>query len=118
MIKEPSELLGEAIRANGYNGISFPDPFAALEVIKKHHEQYSLVILDYKRYHNRMWICWKIAEIDNTIKLIVIREYDEIVDNTLKVDVFAKPIKVSNLIEIVEYPYGLYPRRKDCIVKG
>jgi hypothetical protein len=31
----------------------------------------------------------------------MIREYDEIVDNTLKVDVFAKPIKVSNLIEIV-----------------
>lgn len=48
-----------------------------------------------------MWICWKIAEIDNTIKLIMIRAYDEIVDNTLKLGVFAKPLKVSSLIEIV-----------------
>lgn len=49
MIKEFSKLFGETIRANGYNLISFTDPLAALEVIKKHHEQYSLVILNYKR---------------------------------------------------------------------
>ena len=43
----------------------------------------------------------KNAEIDNTIKLIIIRAYDEIVDNTLKLGVFAKSLKVSSLIEIV-----------------
>ena len=48
-MKDFSKLFGEEIRANGYNLTNFTDPLVAWEVIKKHHEQYYLVILNYKR---------------------------------------------------------------------
>ena len=41
-------LFEEVLRINGYNVIGFLDPVPTFEYIKLHHEEYSLVISDYK----------------------------------------------------------------------
>ena len=45
----------------------------------------------------------KIAEIDPRIKMILITAYNDIVNNTLNLELIHKPIKIIELVQIINH---------------
>jgi two-component SAPR family response regulator len=45
----------------------------------------------------------KIAEIDPRIKMILITAYNDIVNNTLNLELIRKPIKINELVQIINH---------------
>lgn len=95
-------LFETVLRINGYNVIGFLDPIPAFEYIKVHHEDYSLVLTDYRM--PKMSGCEfvnKIEKLDNRIRIIIITALNT-VNNSLKVPIIFKPIRMSHLLGIVK----------------
>lgn len=96
-------LFEEVLRINGYNVIGFLDPVPALEYIKLHHQEYSLVISDYKMpTMSGCEFVKKIEELDNRIRIIIITALHHVVNNSLKVPIIFKPITMGHLLDLVK----------------
>jgi DNA-binding NtrC family response regulator len=97
-------LFTEIIRENGYPVIGFTKPSSFVEYLRIHKDEIDLILIDYKL--PQMTGCdlaKKIAEIDPRIKMIVITAYNDIVNNTLNLELIRKPIKINELVQIINH---------------
>jgi DNA-binding NtrC family response regulator len=97
-------LFTEIIRENGYPVIGFTKPSSFVEYLRIHRDEIDLILIDYKL--PQMTGCdlaKKIAEIDPRIKMIVITAYNDIVNNTLNLELIRKPIKINELVQIINH---------------
>jgi DNA-binding NtrC family response regulator len=95
-------LFTEIIRENGYPVIGFTKPSSFVEYLRIHRDEIDLILIDYKL--PQMTGCdlaKKIAEIDPRIKMILITAYNDIVNNTLNLELIHKPIKINELVQII-----------------
>lgn len=95
-------LFTEIIRENGYPVIGFTKPSSFVEYLRIHRDEIDLILIDYKL--PQMTGCdlaKKIAEIDPRIKMILITAYNDIVNNTLNLELIRKPIKINELVQII-----------------
>jgi DNA-binding NtrC family response regulator len=85
-------LFTEIIREHGYPVIGFTNPISFVEYLRIHREEIDLILIDYKL--PQMTGCdlaKKIVEIDPRIKMILITAYNDIVNNTLNLELIHKP---------------------------
>jgi two-component system response regulator HydG len=97
-------LFTEIIRENGYPVIGFTKPSSFVEYLRIHRNEIDLILIDYKL--PQMTGCdlaKKIAEIDPRIKMILITAYNDIVNNTLNLELIRKPIKINELVQIINH---------------
>jgi DNA-binding NtrC family response regulator len=97
-------LFTEIIRENGYPVIGFTKPSSFVEYLRIHKDEIDLILIDYKL--PQMTGCdlaKKIAEIDPRIKMILITAYNDIVNNTLNLELIRKPIKINELVQIINH---------------
>ena len=97
-------LFTEIIRENGYPVIGFTNPSSFVEYLRIHRDEIDLILIDYKL--PQMTGCdlaKKIAEIDPRIKMILITAYNDIVNNTLNLELIRKPIKINELVQIINH---------------
>lgn len=95
-------LFTEIIREDGYHVIGFTNPSSFVEYLRIHRDEIDLILIDYKL--PQMTGCdlaKKIAEIDPRIKMILITAYNDIVNNTLNLELIHKPIKIIELVQII-----------------
>ena len=98
------QLFEDILEANGYNVTGFTKPLVALEYIKENHDEFDLILSDYKMIPiNGCDLARKIiTELDAKIKVIIITAANDIGDNHLKLQVYFKPVIMNKLIEIVK----------------
>ena len=98
------QLFEDILEANGYNVTGFTKPLVALEYIKENHDEFDLILSDYKMIPiDGCDLARKIiTELDTKIKVIIITAANDIGDNHLKLQVYFKPIIMNKLIEIVK----------------
>ena len=97
-------LFTEIIRENGYPVIGFTKPSSFVEYLRIHRDEIELILIDYKL--PQMTGCdlaKKIAEINPRIKMILITAYNDIVNNTLNLELIRKPIKINELVQIINH---------------
>ena len=97
-------LFIEIIRENGYPVVGFTKPSSFVEYLRIHRDEIELILIDYKL--PQMTGCdlaKKIAEIDPRIKMILITAYNDIVNNTLNLELIRKPIKINELVQIINH---------------
>jgi DNA-binding NtrC family response regulator len=97
-------LFTEIIRENGYPVIGFTKPSSFVEYLRIHRDEIDLILIDYKL--PQMTGCdlaKKIAEINPRIKMILITAYNDIVNNTLNLELIRKPIKINELVQIINH---------------
>ena len=102
--KDILTLFTEIIRENGYPVIGFTTPSSFVEYLRIHRDEIDLILIDYKL--PQMTGCdlaKKIAEIDPRIKMILITAYNDIVNNTLNLELIRKPIKINELVQIINH---------------
>jgi DNA-binding NtrC family response regulator len=95
-------LFTEIIREHGYPVIGFTNPISFVEYLRIHREEIDLILIDYKL--PQMTGCdlaKKIVEIDPRIKMILITAYNDIVNNTLNLELIHKPLKIIELVQII-----------------
>jgi len=95
-------LFTEIIRENGYPVIGFANPNSFVEYIRIYRDEIDLILIDYKLPQmTGCELAEKIVEIDPRIKMILITAYDDIVNNTLNLELIRKPIKIIELVQII-----------------
>jgi len=95
-------LFTEIIRENGYPVIGFANPNSFVEYIRIHRDEIDLILIDYKLPQmTGCELAEKIVEIDPRIKMILITAYDDIVNNTLNLEPIRKPIKIIEIVQII-----------------
>jgi DNA-binding NtrC family response regulator len=95
-------LFTEIIRKHGYSVIGITNPSSFVKYLRIHRHEIDLLLIDYKL--PQMTGCdlaKKIIEIDPTIKMILITAYNDIVNNTLNLELIHKPIKINELVQII-----------------
>ena len=97
------QLFKDILSTNGYNVAGFTDPLSALKDIQENQEEYDLILSDYKMTPiNGCDLAKKIAEVNNSITIIIITAANDIGNNPLKLQVYFKPLLMSKLIDIVK----------------
>ena len=98
------QLFEDVLTTNGYNVAGFTNPLLALKHIKENHEEFDLILCDYKMpYLSGCDFARKIAtEVNTTITIIIITAANDIGINPLKLQVYFKPLKMNKLIDIVQ----------------
>lgn len=97
------QLFKDMLSTNGYNVVGFTDPLSALEAIQENQEEYDLILSDYKMTPlDGCDKAKKIAEVNTSIRIIIITAANDIGNNTLKLQVYFKPLIMSKLIEIIK----------------
>ena len=100
--KDIVELFKEAIETSSYKTIGFTSPLSALDYITDCHDELGLVLIDYEMPEMKgCELARKISEIDSHIKMILITAYNDIVNNTLNLELILKPIKLTHLLRII-----------------
>jgi DNA-binding NtrC family response regulator len=95
-------LFTEIIRENGYPVIGFVNPNSFVEYLRIHRDEIDLILIDYKLPQmTGCELAKKIVEIDPRIKMILITAYDDIGNNTLNLELIRKPIKIIELVQII-----------------
>lgn len=95
-------LFASFLRENGYDVISFTDPFLLLDYIHHHDNKFRLLLIDYKM--PRITGCElanKIAEINPKIEIVLITAVNDIVKNNLNLELIHKPLRMHQLLHIV-----------------
>jgi DNA-binding NtrC family response regulator len=85
-------LITEIRREHGYPVIGFTNPIFFVEYLRIHREEIDLILIDYKLPQiTGCDLAKKIVEIDPRIKMILITAYNDIVNNTLNLELIHKP---------------------------
>ena len=73
--EDNASLFTEVLRLYGYNTYGYTNPLLALDTIKDYHNEVVMVIADYSmRFMNGCELGKRIQEIDNRIKIILIKK--------------------------------------------
>ena len=94
-------LYTEFIKLNGYIVIGFENPYFLIDYICENPEL-KFIIIDYRM--PQMTGCElanQIHTLNPNIKIAFVTGYDHIVNNLLNLEIFKKPLTVSQIIEIV-----------------
>jgi len=97
-------LFSDYLQKFGYETIPFNNPVDALNHLNtSNNSNCSLVISDYKMTPiDGCDLAKKIAEVNNSITIIIITAANDIGNNPLQLQVYFKPLIMSKLIEIVK----------------
>jgi two-component SAPR family response regulator len=95
-------LFTVVLQENGYHIIGFTNPLLALDYIHEHPFEFDLIIIDYKMQPIKgCELSNKISTINQKIKMVLITAYDDIINNSLNLEIVKKPITNTKLIEII-----------------
>ena len=95
-------LFTDVISMQGYLVIGFENPYYLIDYINEYPEQLKFIIIDYKM--PQMTGCElanQVNEINPNIRMAFVTGYDNIVNNTLNLEIFKKPLTVPKIIEVV-----------------
>ena len=95
-------LFTDVINMQGYLVIGFVNPYFLIDYINENPEQLKFIIIDYRM--PQMTGCElanQINKINPKIKMVFVTGYDKIVNNTLNLEIFKKPLTVPQIIEVV-----------------
>jgi len=97
------QLFKEVLKGTGYTVVTFNNPILAIEYIKKYHEQFRLILTDYRMEPiSGCELAHKINDIDKRIRVIIITALNSIGTNPLKLQVYYKPLSIKKLLDIVQ----------------
>ena len=88
---------------NGYIVIGFENPYFLIDYISEHSEQLKFIIIDYRM--PQMTGCElskQINALNPNIKMALITGYEQIINNTLNLEIFRKPLPLGKIIDIVD----------------
>ena len=96
-------LYTEVIQMNGYIVIGFENPYFLIDYISEQPQQLKFIIIDYGMpAMTGCELANRIHAINSNIKMTLVTGYDRIINNTLNLEVFIKPLPIRELIEIVD----------------
>jgi DNA-binding NtrC family response regulator len=101
--KDNVSLFIELLQANGYAIIGFTNPLLLIDFIHEHPEQFRLILIDYRM--PQMTGCQlanQIHAINPKIKMILLTAFDDVINNTLNLEIAKKPITLNQILELVE----------------
>ena len=96
-------LFTELLQENGYYTKGFTDPLSFLEYIRQYPYEFQFIILDYRM--SPMQGCElanETVKINPTVKMVLVTAYDDIVKNTLHLEIVKKPIYLNQILELVK----------------
>ena len=97
------QLFTDILSTNGYNVAGFTDPLSALEHIQENHEEYGLILSDYRMpVMNGNELCTKLMRINSEFKVILMSAYENIEDDISRFKFMRKPTTMTNLLQIVK----------------
>ena len=97
------QLFNEVLKGTGYTVVTFNNPILAIEYIKKYHEQFRLILTDYRmKPITGCELAHKIIDIDKRIRVIIITALNSIGTNPLKLEVYYIPLSMKKLLDIVK----------------
>jgi DNA-binding NtrC family response regulator len=95
-------LFKEVIEESGYDTMGFTNPIMAIDYMNIHHAKFGLFIIDYEMPQMKgCELANKIAQIDTSIKMVLVTAINDVVNNTLNLELIYKPIRISQLLQIV-----------------
>ena len=96
-------LFTDILRENGYDVYGFINPLLLLDYIHHHNNKFRLVLIDYKMPQlTGCELANKIADINSRIEMVLITaSVNDIIKNNLKLELFLKPVKMHQLLDIV-----------------
>jgi CheY-like chemotaxis protein len=90
------------LRENGYDVVGFTDPLLLLDYILHHDNQFRLVLIDYNMPQiTGCELANKIADINPSIKMVLITAVNDIINNKLNLEVIHKPLRILQLLRLV-----------------
>ena len=100
--EDTGNLFTDVINMQEYVVIGFENPYYLIDYINEYPEQLKFIIIDYKM--PQMTGCElanQIHAINPKIRMAFVTGYDNIVNNTLNLEIFKKPLTVPKIIEVV-----------------
>ena len=95
-------LFREVIKESGYDTMGFTNPIVAIDYMNIHHDKFGLFIIDYEMpLMKGCELANKIAEIDTNINMVLVTALNDVVNNTLNLELIYKPLRISQLLHIL-----------------
>ena len=98
-------LFTEVINMDGYTVIGFENPQLLIDYISENPKQLQFVVIDYRM--PQMTGCElanRIHTLNPRIQMVFITAYIDIINNSLNLEIFRKPLSIHKIIDIV-YKY-------------
>ena len=96
-------LYTEFIQMNGYIVIGFENPYSLIDYISEYPKHLKFIIIDYGMPQmTGCELAIHINEINPNIKMTFVTGYDLIINNTMNIEIFRKPLPLRQLIEVVD----------------
>jgi DNA-binding response OmpR family regulator len=100
--EELANLFRTFLERSGFNSVSFTDPLSALEHFSQNHDNYSVVITDWKMPNlDGLQFAKRIREYNATVKILLITGY--FIDKPFLIEVFQE----ADISDIIEKPFKL-----------
>ncbi len=97
-------LFTEIIRMNGYFVVGFTNPLFLIDYISECPDQIQLLLIDYKMPQmSGCQLADLVYAINPKIKMVLITAFDDIVNNTLNLEIIKKPITLPKIIETIKH---------------
>ncbi|HET8794194.1 MAG TPA: response regulator [Nitrososphaeraceae archaeon] len=101
--KDMVTLFTELLQENGYNTKGFTDPLSFLEYIHQYPYEFQFIILDYRMSPMKgCELANETVKINPTIKMVLVTAYDDIIKNTLHLEIVKKPLYIHQILELVK----------------
>ena len=98
-------LFSDALKSSGFRTTGFNDPVEAIEYLRKHHNEFGLVVTDWRMPKMDGSIIIKlISQTDPSIGIMMISAFDfddEELHEITKEDFLQKPIHIEQFIETI-----------------
>ena len=100
--KDTVNLFTDIVQMNGYIVIGFENPEFLIDYINEHQAQLKFVIIDYRMpLMSGCELANQIHKLNPTIKMAFITAYNDVIDNALNLEVLRKPLRINEIIYIV-----------------
>ena len=87
---------------SGYDTMGFTNPIVAIDYMNIHHDEFGLFIIVYEMpLVKGCELANKIAEIDTNINMVLVTALNDVVNNTLNLELIYKPLRISQLLQIL-----------------
>jgi len=87
----------------GYSVKSFSNPQSLLDYVKSYPNEIGFLIIEYRMNHmTGCQLANQVNSINPAIKMVYVTGYDNIVNNTLQLEIIKKPITLTRLLKLVK----------------